>query len=75
MSKRFRIAFSFAGEKRTFVADVAGLLAERYGADRIESGETIHPDADTRNALITHMSRWIAQGRAMDSACRAMPHK
>src|SRR5262245_22302611 len=31
MSKRFRIAFSFAGEKRAFVAKVARILANRFG--------------------------------------------
>lgn len=30
-SKRFRIAFSFAGEKRDFLAQVAAILAERFG--------------------------------------------
>src|ERR671916_202420 len=29
--KRFRIAFSFAGEKREFVAEVAAILAGRFG--------------------------------------------
>ena len=29
--KRFRIAFSFAGEKRDYVAKVAGILAKRFG--------------------------------------------
>ena len=29
--KRFRIAFSFTGEKRDFVAQVAGILAQRFG--------------------------------------------
>ena len=33
--KRFRIAFSFAGEKRDFVATVARILADRFGEDRI----------------------------------------
>jgi hypothetical protein len=33
--KRFRIAFSFAGEKRTFVAKVAELLAEQFGREHI----------------------------------------
>ncbi len=33
--KRFRIAFSFAGEKRDFVAKVAALLSDRFGEDRI----------------------------------------
>ncbi len=30
-AKRFRIAFSFAGEKRSFVKEVADLLAARFG--------------------------------------------
>src|SRR5271157_4845240 len=30
-AKRFRVAFSFAGEKRDFVAQVAALLAARFG--------------------------------------------
>src|SRR5205807_6683176 len=33
--KRFRIAFSFAGEKRDFVEKVARILANRFGEDRI----------------------------------------
>jgi hypothetical protein len=33
--KRFRIAFSFAGEKRDFVVEVAGLLADEFGKERI----------------------------------------
>jgi hypothetical protein len=35
MSKRFRIAFSFSGHKREFVAEIAGILAGRFGADRL----------------------------------------
>jgi tetratricopeptide (TPR) repeat protein len=34
-AKRFRIAFSFAGEKRDFVAKVADLLAKRFGDEHI----------------------------------------
>lgn len=34
-SKRFRIAFSFAGEKRDYVAKVARILADRFGEDAI----------------------------------------
>ena len=34
-TKRFRIAFSFAGERRDFVAKVAALLAKRFGGDKI----------------------------------------
>ena len=33
--KRFRIAFSFAGEKRGFVSDVAAILAARFTEDKI----------------------------------------
>ena len=33
--KRFRIAFSFAGEKRDFVAEVADILAKQFGQDAI----------------------------------------
>lgn len=35
MNKRFRVAFSFAGEKRDFVAEVARLLADRFGEEKI----------------------------------------
>src|SRR5215212_8193736 len=35
LTKRFRIAFSFAGEKRDFVAEVAATLARRFGKDKI----------------------------------------
>src|SRR5215207_9352496 len=34
-NKRFRIAFSFAGEKRAFVEQVAALLAERFDKEHI----------------------------------------
>lgn len=34
-TKRFRIAFSFAGEKRDFVKQVADLLAKRFGQEKI----------------------------------------
>jgi hypothetical protein len=34
-TKRFRIAFSFAGEKRDFVAQVAAILAQRFGQDKV----------------------------------------
>jgi tetratricopeptide (TPR) repeat protein len=35
MPKRFRIALSFAGEKREFVEKVAHILAERFGKDKV----------------------------------------
>ena len=34
-TKRFRIAFSFAGEKREFVEQTAKLLADRFGVRRV----------------------------------------
>lgn len=34
-TRRFRIAFSFAGEKRDFVAEVAAILADRFGEPAI----------------------------------------
>jgi hypothetical protein len=45
---RFRIAFSFAGEKRDFVAAVAAILAGRFGEvailyDRYHWAEFSHP--------------------------------
>ena len=33
--RRFRIAFSFAGEKRSFVEKVAHFLAETFGKEKI----------------------------------------
>src|SRR6266478_8365189 len=33
--KRFRVAFSFAGEKRDFVSKVAALLADHFGKDAV----------------------------------------
>src|SRR5262249_45831601 len=35
MSKRFRIAFSFSGDKREFVAEIASILARHFGEDRV----------------------------------------
>jgi tetratricopeptide (TPR) repeat protein len=34
-TKRFRIAFSFAGEKREFVEAIAALLTQQFGEDKI----------------------------------------
>ncbi len=34
-AKRFRIAFSFAGEKRDYVAQVAAILTARFGEEKI----------------------------------------
>jgi hypothetical protein len=35
MGKRFRVGFSFPGEKRSFVADAAEALAQQFGQDSI----------------------------------------
>src|SRR5688572_20394893 len=35
MAKRFRVAISYAGEKRDFVAPMAHLLARRFGAEQV----------------------------------------
>jgi hypothetical protein len=49
MVKRFRVAFSFAGEKRPFVRDVAQILALRFGEeailyDKFHEAEFARPD-------------------------------
>ena len=48
-SKRFRVAFSFAGEKREFVAGVARILADRFDEevilyDKFHKAEFSRPD-------------------------------
>ena len=35
MGKRFRVAFSFAGEKRAFVAETARILADQFSQELI----------------------------------------
>ena len=35
MTKRFRVAISYAGEKREFVAPLATILAKKFGQDRV----------------------------------------
>ena len=47
--KRFRIALSFAGERRLYVAEMAALLAEHFGKeailyDKFHQAEFAHPD-------------------------------
>ncbi len=49
MGKRFRIAFSFAGENRELVKDIAQILARRFGRDSIlydkfHTAELARPD-------------------------------
>ena len=55
MSKRFRIAFSFAGEKRDFVAQVAGLLAKRFGEEHVLY-DKYHQAEFARSDLAFHLT-------------------
>ena len=55
MSKRFRVAFSFAGEKRDFVADVAAILAQQFGEERILY-DKYHEAEFARPDLTFHLS-------------------
>src|SRR6185436_10530180 len=34
-ARRFRVAFSFAGEKREFVSEMAAIIAERFGEEAV----------------------------------------
>jgi hypothetical protein len=54
MSKRFRIAFSFSGEKRAFVAEVAAILAKRFGQDHILY-DVYHEAEFARSNLAFHL--------------------
>jgi hypothetical protein len=59
MIKRFRIAFSFAGDKRPFVGEVARILADRFGEDRIlydkyHQAEFAHSDLAFRLPALYH---------------------
>ncbi len=54
MSKRFRIAFSFSGDKRTFVAQVADILAKRFGQDQILY-DKYHEAEFARSNLALHL--------------------
>ncbi len=52
MARRFRVAFSFSGEVRSFVAKTAALLAGEFGEDAIlydqyHEAEFARPDLDT----------------------------
>ena len=58
-TKRFRVAFSFAGEKRSYVARVAAMLAERFGEeailyDKFHAAEFARRDLGFRSAKSTH---------------------
>jgi hypothetical protein len=56
MSRRFRIAFSFAGEKRELVAQVAAILAERFGKARILY-DKYHEAEFARSDLALHLPK------------------
>ena len=53
-TKRFRIAFSYAGEKRPFVAGVAGILAKRFGEPAILY-DKFHEAEFARNDLAIYL--------------------
>ncbi len=58
-SKRFRVALSFPGEQRTFMASVADRLATRLGRDRVlyddfYTAEFARPDLDTYLQRLYH---------------------
>jgi hypothetical protein len=55
MSKRFRIAFSFAGDKRDYVAEIAGILAKRFSPDEILY-DKYHEAEFARSDLASHLS-------------------
>src|SRR2546423_14819593 len=54
--KRFRIAFSFAGEKRDFVAKVAAILAKRFGEAAILY-DKFHKAEFARDDLTAHLTK------------------
>jgi hypothetical protein len=54
--KRFRIALSFAGDKRPFVAEVARLLARQLGEDRVLYDQ-FHVAEFARGDLALHLPR------------------
>jgi len=56
MSKRFRVAFSFAGEKRDFVAELPAILAARFGEERILY-DKFHAPEFARSNLTFHLTR------------------
>ena len=55
MNKRFRVAFSFSAEARTFVAGVARILASRFGSKKIFYDQ-YHQAELARSDLDLHLS-------------------
>ena len=56
MSKRFRVAFSFAGDRRAYVAAAAEILAARFGKDSILY-DRYHEAEFARSDLAFHLTR------------------
>ena len=56
MKKRFRVALSFTSSKREFVADMAGILANRLGVDSVLY-DAYHVAEFARVKLDTHLAR------------------
>ena len=54
MQKRFRIAFSFSGEKRDFVVRIAHVLADRFSVDQILY-DKFHEEEFARSNLAFHL--------------------
>lgn len=55
MTKRFRVAFSFAGEKRSFVSKVADILAKQFGREAILY-DKFHEAEFSRPKLAFHLT-------------------
>src|SRR3712207_3944476 len=54
-TKRFRIALSFAGETRDYVAQVAAILAQEFGKDKILY-DKFHQAEFSRSDLAFHLT-------------------
>jgi hypothetical protein len=55
MAKRFRVAFSFASEKRVFVSKVADILAQKFGKEAILY-DKFHEAEFCRPKLVFHLT-------------------
>lgn len=59
-AKRFRVAFSFAGERRDYVEKVAAILAEKFGEDRILF-DSYHAAEFARTDLGTYLPKLYSE--------------
>jgi tetratricopeptide (TPR) repeat protein len=75
-TKRFRIAFSFAGEKRDFVEQVAAILAERFGETAILY-DKYHEAEFSRARLGRYLPKLYHEQSELVVVviCRDYPHK